>query len=51
MGELYSGRSKARSQRRKLGNEENQALTAHAKKGKNKVEDRPPKKFQKFQKH
>ena len=35
----------------KLGNEENQALTAHARKGKNKVEDRPPRKFQKYQKH
>ena len=33
-----------------LGNEENQALTVHARKGKNKVEDRPPKKFQKYQK-
>ena len=35
----------------KLGNEENQALTVHARKGKNKVEDRPPKKFQKHQKN
>ena len=34
----------------KLGNEENQALTAHARKEKNKVEDRPPRKFQKYQK-
>ena len=34
----------------KLGNEENQALTVHARKGKNKVEDRPPRKFQKYQK-
>ena len=32
----------------KLGNEENQALATHARKGKNKVEDRPPRKFQKF---
>ena len=29
----------------KLGNEENKSLTVHARKGKNKVEDRPPKKF------
>ena len=29
----------------KLGNEENQALTVHVRKGKNKVEDCPPKKF------
>ena len=29
----------------KLGNEENQALIAHARKGKNKVVDRPPRKF------
>ena len=35
----------------KLGNEENQALEAHARKGKNKVEDRPPWKFQKSQKY
>ena len=35
----------------KLGNEENQALAAHARKGKNKVDDHPPRKFQKFQKH
>ena len=35
----------------KLGNEENQALAAHAREGKNKVENRPPRKFQKFQKH
>ena len=34
----------------KLGNEENQALTVHARKWKNKVEDRPPRKFQKYQK-
>ena len=34
----------------KLGNEENQTLTVHARKGKNKVEDRPPRKFQKYQK-
>ena len=34
----------------KLGNEENQALTVHARKGKNKVEDRPPRKFKKYQK-
>ena len=34
----------------KLGQEENQALTVQARKGKNKVEDRPPKKFQKHQK-
>ena len=34
----------------KLGNEENQALTVHARKGKNKVEDCPPRKFQKYQK-
>ena len=38
------------SQEEKLGNEENQALTIHARKGKNKVENRPPKKFQKYQK-
>ena len=35
----------------KLGNEENQALSSHARKGKNKVEDRPPRKFQKSQKY
>ena len=35
----------------KLGNEENQALTSHARKGKNKVEDRPPREFHKYQKH
>ena len=34
----------------KLGNEENQALIVHERKGKNKVEDRPPRKFQKYQK-
>lgn len=38
------------ARKEKLGNEENQALTAHARKGKNKVEDRPPRKFQKYQK-
>ena len=31
----------------KLGEEENQALAAHARKGKSKIEDRPPRKFQK----
>ena len=35
----------------KLGDEENQALATHARKGKNKVEDCPPRKFQKSQKH
>lgn len=35
----------------KLGNEKNQALIAHARKGKNKVEDHPPRKFHKYQKH
>ena len=34
-----------------MGNEEIQALAAHARKGKNKVEDRPPRKFQKSQKY
>ena len=34
-----------------LGNEENQALTAHARKGKNKVEDHTSRKFNKYQKH
>ena len=34
-----------------MGDEENQALVAHARKGKNKVDDRPPKKFRKSQKH
>ena len=29
----------------KLGNEENEDLIAHARKGKNKVEDHPPRKF------
>ena len=35
----------------KLGNEENQALATHATKAKKKVEDRPPRKFQKSQKY
>ena len=35
----------------KLGNEKNQALKIHARKGKNKVEYCPPRKFQKYQKH
>ena len=35
----------------KLGNEENQALKTHVKKKNNKVEDHPPRKFQKYQKH
>ena len=35
----------------KLSDEENQALAAHARKGKNKVEDRPLRKFQKSQKY
>ena len=35
----------------KLGDEENQTLAAHARKGKNKVDDRPPRKFQKSKKH
>ena len=34
----------------KMGDEENQALAEHARKGKNKVENHPPKKFQKSQK-
>ena len=34
----------------KLGQEENQALTVQARKGENKVEGRPPRKFQKYQK-
>ena len=34
-----------------LGNEENRALASHARKGKNKVDDHPPRKFEKFQKH
>ena len=34
----------------KLGDEENQALAAHARKGKNKVDDHPFRKLQKFQK-
>ena len=34
----------------KLGNEEDRSLTIHARKGKNKVEDCPPRKFQKYQK-
>ena len=38
------------SQEEKLGNEENQALIVHARKGKKKVEDSPPRKFQKYQK-
>ena len=38
------------AQEEKLGHEENQVLTVHARKGKNKDEDRPPKKFQKYQK-
>ena len=38
------------SREEKLGQEENQALTVQARKGKNKVEDRPPRKFQKHQK-
>ena len=29
----------------KLGDEENQALATHARRGKNKVDDRPPRKF------
>ena len=35
----------------KLGDEENQAIAAHARKGKNKVEDPPPRKFKKPQKY
>ena len=35
---------------KKLGHEENQVLTVHARKGKRKVEDRPPRKFQKYKK-
>lgn len=35
----------------KLGDEENQALATYVRKGKNKVDDRPPRKFQKSQKH
>ena len=34
----------------KLGEGENHALAAHARKGKSKVLDRPPRKFQKSQK-
>lgn len=34
----------------KIGNVENQVLTIHARKGKNKVEDHSPRKFQKCQK-
>ena len=34
----------------KLCHEENQALTIQERKGKNKVEDHPPKKFKKYQK-
>ena len=33
------------SREEKLGDEENQALAAHARKGKNKVDDHPPRKF------
>ena len=39
------------SREEKLGEEENQALAEHARKGKYKVEDRPPRKFQKCQKY
>ena len=35
----------------KLGDEENQALAAHARRGKNKTKDRPTTKFQKSQRH
>ena len=38
--------AKLEAREEKLGDEENQALAAHARKGKNKVEDRPPKKLQ-----
>ena len=50
MGGLYLGISKVEASEEKLGNEENQALIVHVRKGKNKVEDHPPKKFQKYQK-
>lgn len=35
---------------RRIVLKKNQALTVHARKGKNKIKDRPPKKFQKYQK-
>ena len=44
---LEEARLEARE--KKLGNDENQALAAHARKGKNKVDDHPPRKFQKSQ--
>ena len=47
MGRLHTRGSK----RGKLGEEENQALATHARKGKNKMEDHPLRKFQKSQKY
>ena len=39
------------SREEKLGDEENQALPSHAREGKNTIEDRPPRKFQKSEKY